>query len=119
LGERCVDDRLPLFLCENTLNAAGRPQDHHPIEEAHRVGTALEIRAQEREAILYLGADRVIAGCRADGDCRQSRSEVWRSVSLPRLVVKVEPRPRTFQLAVAKLERPKIVERLSRIGCER
>src|SRR5207342_2448175 len=83
LGERGVDDRLALFLRENTLNSTGCPQHHHPIEQAHRIGAALEIAAKQRQTVLYVRTRRILTGCGSDGDRRERRAKVCRSVALP------------------------------------
>src|SRR6185436_15580139 len=62
---------------------------------------------------------RVAARCDADRHCRERRAVVARSVGFPRLVVEVQPRPRSRLIAAGELQRPHVLERAAGVVAER
>src|SRR5437016_8559477 len=79
------------------------------------VGVLLQVLAKQLDLLLNFRTCRVVA--RRCSYCYrgEGRAEISRCIRFPRLVMKVQPCPRAFQLACFELESPHVAEGLSRI----
>src|SRR6185295_8998030 len=77
-----------------------------------------EVIAQQLQVVLDLRLRGVAGWRRADGDGGERGAEVRSVVRLPRLVMKVEPRPGPRQITGPHLKRPHVAEPGARVVAE-
>ena len=118
LTKNFIDDSFLLLRFEESGHFRGSPQEDDPIDGGLRCGFAVQVFAQQLEAVLDFGSRVIIAGGSAHGDRRQSGSIKVRIVRFPRLVSKPQPRPRALFISGGLLLCPHVIQRGARVAAE-
>ena len=113
--EQRLGDRLPLRRRQHVADLRRGPEHQRAIQQRLVLDLALGVGAQQLEILLNGWIGGIAVRRRPNCDDGQRRAEIARIRRLPRLVVKVEPRPGARQLARPHLQRPHAAEGGARV----